>query len=194
MTEVKMKIVDLEKENEEAIEQTANLLVQEFKEHWPNAWPDQDSAIEEVREALQEENINRIAIDDADEVVGWVGGIPEYNGNAWELHPLVVKRERQGHGIGQALVAELEQEVKERGGITIYLGTDDEDGMTTLSNTNLYENLMGKISGIENLKGHPYEFYQKQGYKIVGVIPDANGIGKPDIIMAKRVGLDKEMK
>jgi len=26
------------------------------------------------------------------------------------------------------------------------------------------------------------------GYAIVGVIPDANGPGKPDIIMAKRMG------
>jgi aminoglycoside 6'-N-acetyltransferase I len=32
---------------------------------------------------------------------------------------------------------------------------------------------------------HPYEFYQKLGYVIVGVIPDANGPGKPDILMAK---------
>ena len=26
------------------------------------------------------------------------------------------------------------------------------------------------------------------GYALVGVIPDANGLGKPDIMMAKRVG------
>ena len=32
-----------------------------------------------------------------------------------------------------------------------------------------------------------YEFYQKIGFSFVGVIPDANGFGKPDIIMAKRV-------
>jgi hypothetical protein len=25
------------------------------------------------------------------------------------------------------------------------------------------------------------------GYTIVGVIPDANGLGKPDILMAKRI-------
>lgn len=35
----------------------------------------------------------------------------------------------------------------------------------------------------------PYEFYQKLGYAIIGVVPDANGLGKPDILMAKRVGM-----
>ena len=29
--------------------------------------------------------------------------------------------------------------------------------------------------------------YQKCGFVIVGVVPDANGPGKPDILMAKRV-------
>jgi hypothetical protein len=38
-----------------------------------------------------------------------------------------------------------------------------------------------------NLRLYPYEFYQKQGYVIVGAIPDVNGFGKPDILMAKRV-------
>ncbi|MDR3085239.1 MAG: hypothetical protein LBU47_02880 [Christensenellaceae bacterium] len=37
----------------------------------------------------------------------------------------------------------------------------------------------------EQLGRRPVEFYQKQGYQIVGVIPDANGPGKPDLYMAK---------
>jgi len=37
------------------------------------------------------------------------------------------------------------------------------------------------------LKQHPYEFYQKQGFVIIGVMPDANGIGKLDILMTKSV-------
>ncbi len=77
--------------------------------------------------------------------------------------------------------------MKLRGGLTVRLGTDDEDGMTSLSGCDLYHNLWEQIAHIQNLKGHPYEFYQKCGYTIIGVMPDANGRGKPDIIMGKRI-------
>jgi hypothetical protein len=40
---------------------------------------------------------------------------------------------------------------------------------------------------IQNLARHPFEFYRKVGFAIVGLLPDANGFGKPDIFMAKRV-------
>ncbi len=66
-------------------------------------------------------------------------------------------------------------------------GLVDGDNMTSLSEDDLYENLWEKIRDIRNLKNHPFEFYQKMGYIITGVAPDANGIGKPDILMAKRV-------
>ena len=69
----------------------------------------------------------------------------------------------------------------------MYLGSDDENHSTSLGCTDLYIDTYEKIMNIENFKNHPFEFYQKVGYKIVGVIPDANGIGKPDILMAKRV-------
>jgi aminoglycoside 6'-N-acetyltransferase I len=55
-----------------------------------------------------------------------------------------------------------------------------------LSNTDLYPDVTKHILNIKNLHQHPYEFYQKLGFVIVGVIPDANGIGMPDITMAKR--------
>ncbi len=111
----------------------------------------------------------------------------QYDVTAWELHPLAVRSDYRGRGIGSQLVAALEKEVAARGGVTIYLGTDYEFGQTSLSGTDLYEDTYEKIKNIKNLRKHPYEFYQKIGYKIVGVIPDANGIGKPDIWMAKRV-------
>ena len=62
-----------------------------------------------------------------------------------------------------------------------------EDGRTTLSNTDLYPNVWDHIARIENPGNHPFAFYLACGYAIVGVIPDANGPGKPDILMAKRL-------
>ena len=92
-----------------------------------------------------------------------------------------------GQGVGRTLVKDFEQQVAARGGLTITLGSDDEDDMTSLAGADLYDNLPEKISNIRNLKGHPYEFYLKCGYRITGVVPDANGRGKPDILMAKRI-------
>jgi aminoglycoside 6'-N-acetyltransferase I len=120
--------------------------------------------------------------------VGWIGGISQYGGNVWELHPLVVHPEHRGTGIGRALVADLEQCVGERGGLTLWVGTDDEDQMPTLADVELYPNVIAHLANVRNLREHPYEFYRKLGFVMVGIMPDANGRGKPDIYMAKRVG------
>ncbi|MEW6231765.1 MAG: GNAT family N-acetyltransferase [Chloroflexota bacterium] len=183
-----MRIIDLYPDDQEAIWQVASLLVEGFKEHWPNAWPDMDAALKEVRESFGPDRISRVAVDERGAVLGWIGGIRQYRGNVWELHPLVVRSDHQGKGIGRALVADLEERVGERGGLTLWLGTDDEDDMTTLSGVDLYPNVLEHLAKIRNLRGHPYEFYQKLGFVIVGVMPDANGPGKPDIYMAKRIG------
>ena len=47
---------------------------------------------------------------------------------------------------------------------------------------------LGMLPGLRTWRDHPFEFYQKLGFVIVGVMPDANGLGKPDIFMAKRLG------
>jgi aminoglycoside 6'-N-acetyltransferase I len=182
-----LQIIDLRADDIAAVQQVASLLVEGFKEHWPQAWPDHEAALQEVRESLQPDRISRIAVDEHGNVLGWIGGIHQYAGFTWELHPLVVRPDHQGKGIGSALVADLEAQVRQRGGISIYLGTDDEDNMTTLAGINLYPNVIEHLGKIQNLRRHPYEFYQKMGYTVVGVIPDANGLGKPDIIMAKRI-------
>lgn len=180
-------ITDLVTENEEAVAQTATLLFEGFQTHWANAWPSLTDALTEVKLSFGEDRISRIAIDENHQVLGWIGGISQYDGNVWELHPLVVRSDWQKQGIGKALVTDLETQVKQRGGITLWVGTDDEDGMTSLANIDLYPNLFEHIANIKNLRGHPYQFYQKMGFVIVGVMPDANGWGKPDIYMAKRV-------
>ena len=182
-----MHIIDLRSDDEAAIQQAAALLVEGFKEHWPDAWPDMEAALEEVHESFGADRISRAAVDERGAVVGWIGGIAQYDGNVWELHPLVVRHDQQRRGIGRALVADLEERVRERGGLTLWLGTDDQNDMTTLAGVDLYPNVFEHITNIRNLRDHPYQFYQKLGFVIVGVLPDATGPGKPDIFMAKRV-------
>ena len=93
-----MRIIDLSPEDEPFIRQAAELLVVSFREHWPSAWPDMDAALAEVHEALAPGKICRVALDEAGAVLGWVGGIRGYGGNVWELHPLVVRPDRQRQG------------------------------------------------------------------------------------------------
>lgn len=179
-----MKIVDLTPENQRAVSQTAQLLFDCFA---PQAWSTIESAREEVLESFDEERISRVAIDEDGSVIGWIGGIREYDGNVWELHPLAVSSTHRERGIGRALVNDFENRVRERGGVTVNLGTDDVKNQTTLGGVDLYPDVWQHINAIQNLDRHPYEFYQKLGYVIVGVLPDANGLGKPDIFMSKRV-------
>ena len=94
----------------------------------------------------------------------------------------------QRRGIGRRLVADFEAQVRSRGGLTIGLGSDDEDGMTSLAGVDIYDRTWERIANIHDIKGHPFGFYQKLGYTITGIMPDANGWGKPDILMSKRVG------
>lgn len=165
----------------------AALLVAGFRAHWPGAWPDLAAASAEVAECLASERICRAALDEAGALLGWIGAQPAYDGQVWELHPLVVRPESQGRGVGRALVADLEAQVAARGGLTIMLGSDDEAAMTSLGGLELYPDPLAQLAAIRNLRRHPYEFYQRCGFSLVGVIPDANGPGKPDILMAKRV-------
>jgi aminoglycoside 6'-N-acetyltransferase I len=51
----------------------------------------------------------------------------------------------------------------------------------------VYPDVWRYIAEIRNLNRHPFTFYQKLGYVVCGIVPDANGPGKPDILMAKRV-------
>lgn len=182
-----MRIIDLQPGVEDAIRQTATLLLEGFAAHSPQAYPDLEAALAEVQESFGEDRISRIAVDEDGTILGWIGAISQYGGRVWELHPLVVKIQYQRKGVGRALVTDLEACVRSRGGLTITLGADDEDDQTSLSGINLYPDVWEHIKHIRNFKSHPYEFYQKLGYVIVGVVPEANGIGKPDILMAKSV-------
>ena len=152
-------------------QQAATLLIEAF----PYAY--KDCAELEITKCLSTNRIMLGAVEN-EILMGLVGAIPQYGITAWELHPLAVSKKWQGQGIGTKLCTALENELKNCGCCTIYLCSEDEMDLSV-------EKSKTKIKNIRNLERHPYEFYQKIGYQIVGVIPDANGLGKPDIWLAK---------
>lgn len=184
---IHVPIRDLRSDADNLTEQAAQLLLDAFLNRTSD-WQDIESARLEVVASLEPEQISRVFVDREGAVLGWIGGMPMYGGRVWEIHPLVVHRAHRRHGIGRALVEDLERLVASRGALTLWAGSDDEHDETTLSGTDLYPDIPGAIRGIRNLRGHPYEFYLRLGFRIAGVLPDANGPGKPDIFLAKRVG------
>jgi len=177
-----MQILDLADQPDSVLEQAALLLVEEFNE--PHGWPTIELAREEAATVIRE-GFARAMIEDG-VVLGWVGGLPEYHGRVWELHPIVVRSPRRRQGIGRALVGAFEEEASRRGALTATLGTDDDSGMTSLADVDLYQDVPRHIAELRDLgRGHPFLFYQQLGYVVTGVMPDANGRGRPDIYMSK---------
>ena len=167
-----MQITDLTSHNGTAVQQAAELLVDLLP------GPTIDEALKEVRECLAPGKIARMAVA-GETVLGWTGGWERYAGHLWELHPLVVRRERRRQGIGRALVEDLEEHVRARGAHTILVAADYEPGI------DLYANVLEHLRGAKNVRDYQYEFYERCGYVIVGVVPDANGFS--NIYMAKRI-------
>ena len=187
MVEV-VRIVDLTPDARDLVEQAAVILQAAFHNRTQD-WQDLDSARQEVMESLCPDRISRVALDDSGKVVGWIGAFPSYRGRVWELHPIVVARPHRRRGVGRALVEDLERLVEARGALTLWLGGDDENGETSVSGVDLYADVPGAIRDLEKLRGeHPLEFYRRLGFRVTGVVPDANGRGRPDIFFAKCIG------
>ena len=159
------------------------LLVEAFP-HW---LPTLELARDEVTQALAADRIC-LAARAEDEILGWVGAIPGYS-HAWELHPLVVRADVRGAGIGRALVVALEERVRAEGALTLHLGTDDDGPVpgTSAGGVELFPDVLSHAANLRVID-HPAGFYLRMGFEVVGLIPDANGPGKPDILMAKRLG------
>jgi aminoglycoside 6'-N-acetyltransferase I len=120
-------------------------------------------------------------------LVGWIGAIRTYS-HGWEIHPLVVAPDCQRRGIGSALLAALEARACSEGVLTLFLGSDDDYGGTNLFGRDLWADVIGHAATTEaTARGHALTFYRRHGYEIVGLLPDVNGAGRPDIMLAKRL-------
>ena len=181
-----MHIINLADRPGPILEQAAQLLVLAFDQ--PHGWPTFELARDEVVSVLHQGFA--CAMVEEENLLGWIGGLPEYHGKVWELHPLVVREDYRRQGIGRALVQAFETEARERGGLTATLGTDDDSDMTSLAGIDLYDDVPRHIAELRDLgRQHPFLFYRRLGYVVTGVMPDANGIGRPDIYMSKRLSV-----
>lgn len=181
-----VRLTDLGAQPAAVHRQAAELLVEGF-DH-PQGWPTIGAATREVEDVLRR-GFAIGALDD-ELLLGWIGGLPQYDGRVWELHPLVVRRDRRLRGIGRALVAAFEDEARRRGALTFTLGTDDDGGHTSLAGVDLYDDVPRYIDELHDLGNrHPCLFYRRLGYVVTGIMPDANGPGRPDIYMSKAASL-----
>jgi aminoglycoside 6'-N-acetyltransferase I len=182
-------IVTMGSLDEGRIVEVCELLVRSFRDLSPTWVPTVDAAhATVVVEALEPGMLSRVLLID-DRVVGWVGARHDY-GSVWELHPLVVDEAMRGRGYGRALVNDVEGLAAGNGALTMMLGTSDEVGRTTLSGQDLFLDLMTALRDLKPTGAHPLGFWQRVGYTVVGVVPDAEGPGKPTILLAKRIRSD----
>lgn len=182
-------ITHLDKDQHRA---AATLLVQEFR-HFRSAWKTQNEAEREVADFLPPRAFSNghrawAALSAEDQtVLGWVGAVDHYS-SVWELHPLVVASEVQGQGIGGHLLDVMETAAAQAGINTVVVSSDDDYGGTSLFGQDLYPDVLGHLQALTIKTHHPVSFYQRHGYVVTGVVPDAAGQGNHDIQLSKWVG------
>ena len=155
--------------------------------HLPSAYNAPGEAEAEVALRCADSDWLGHAALEGERLVGWIGAIRTYS-HAWEVHPLVVAPDCQRRGIGSALLAALETRARSAGVLTLFLGSDDDYGGTTLSGRDLWPGVASHIAATEaTARGHALTFYRRHGYEIVGLLPDVKGAGRPDILLANRL-------
>ena len=186
VNQVNYRIEDLGAADNTRIEGAARLLHVAFAPL--GVWTTMSEARQEVLDSIAPDRISRIAIAADGEAIGWIGAIREYDGLVWQLHPIVVDEAQRRRGIGRALILDLEALLIARGGMTLWAGSDDLAGETSLGEIDLYSALPRAFGEVRSWGRHPLPFYRRLGFQVIGVMPDANGPGRPDIFLGKRLG------
>jgi aminoglycoside 6'-N-acetyltransferase I len=182
-----MHLIDIRAASDAQRREAARILVDALA-RFTTAWKTLEEAEEEVATFLAGDDRRALVACEGETVLGWVGAITEGYSHAWELHPLVVDPPRQGRGVGTALLTALERMLADAGVLTLFVLSDDDYGGTSLYGRDLFPDPLAALARIEPTSGHPFTFYRRMGYAVCGVIPDADGPGRPDILLAKRVG------
>lgn len=181
-----IRIVDLTPSDGDLIDALVPLSVRAAAMLAPRWLPTDELARREILDVAGSSGICRVLM--AEGVpCGWAGAM-QSGECVWELHPLLIDPMQQRAGFGRRLVEDVEQHARSAGALTMELSTSDAIGATTLSDTDLFADPLGALSAIDVRdaeRGHAFRFWQRVGYVVVGVIPDAEGVGAPKLHLAK---------
>ena len=89
------RLIDFAALSEQHREAAAAMRVEQFDE--PSGWPSYEAGRDEVTHIVQAGFA--LAALEGERLIGWIGGLPEYSGRVWELHPLVVHRGHRRRGV-----------------------------------------------------------------------------------------------
>jgi aminoglycoside 6'-N-acetyltransferase I len=169
------------------VDELARLTYKAFKTHAPDWLPTTADARRRVLQAAAPDRINRVLLNPHAKPLGWIGVTPINHGRIWEIHPLAIAPAEQGKGYGSMLVNEIEWLAQLHGVLGLLVGTSDETGATPLYGVDLYQNPCELLNRLTCAEQHAVTFWRKVGFTVVGVLPDAEGRGRPGITLAKRV-------
>ncbi len=177
-------IVDLDIADAQLVERLANITFEAFKENAPEWVPTIDLARAQVLAAGGSGRLGRVLMAQG-EALGWIGIIK--GRRVWEIHPIAIALEHQYSGLGHLLVEDVAQIGKNAGALTLFAGTGDEVGTTNLFGLDLYDDPSAALKNLKATGRNPFEFWQNAGFTVVGLMPDAEGRGKPGIHLARRL-------
>ena len=184
-----IRLVDLSPDDDSLVDALVPVSVRAAALNAPLWLPTPERARAEIARVAAGPGVCRVLLE-GDVPRGWAGAAPCAD-TAWELHPLLVDPARHGGGFGRRLVADVERLAAAAGALTMDLSTSDATGATTLGGVDLYPDPLGALARLDVLDpetGHAFRFWQKVGYAVVGVLPDAEGRGVPSIRLAKPLG------
>jgi aminoglycoside 6'-N-acetyltransferase I len=178
------QIIDLDITDSPTVERLSAITFEAFQENAPEWLPTLEQARKQVIGADSAGRLGRVFLIDG-QPAGWIGVIKRRH--LWEIHPIAVALEHQYNGCGHRLVEDVAAIAKRAGVLTLLAGTSDEVGTTNLFAADLYADPATSIRNIHAIGRSPYRFWENAGFTVVGLIPDAEGRGKPAIQLARRL-------
>ena len=166
----------------ELIDALAKITFNAFADTAPTWLPTLEHARAQVLSAAAGDGQARVAMA-GERAVGWIGLKP--GKRVWEIHPIAVDPAQQGLGVGRLLVDAAVTSAREADALTLFASTSDEIGSTSLFEADLFDAPWQAMRDLRVTGPSPVSFWQKVGFTVVGVLPDAEGTGKPSIQLAR---------